>query len=72
VDLILRAFAFVSEEIQDAVLVVGSDGSQSEDLARRAEELGIADRIAFTGYIEDDDKRALMGNPYLYVQPPHV
>jgi len=60
----------VSEEIQDAVLVVASDGSQSEDLARLAEKLGIADRTGFTGYIEDDDKRALMANSYLYVQFP--
>ncbi len=60
----------MSEEIQDAVLVVASDGSQSEDLARLAEKLGIADRTGFTGYIEDDDKRALMANSYLYVQFP--
>jgi len=70
VDSILKAFAFVSKEIQDAVLVVASDGSQSEDLARLAENLGIADRTVFTGYIEDDDKRALMANSYLYVQFP--
>jgi len=60
----------VSEEIQDAVLVVASDGSQCEDLARLAEKLEIADRTGFTGYIEDDDKRALMANSYLYVQFP--
>ncbi len=52
VDLILRALAQVTVDVQ---LVVVGGGMQQGPWEALAAELGIADRVTFTGYVPDED-----------------
>ncbi len=45
--------AFKKAELEDAVLLICGHGIQEENLKRQAKELGIADRVIFTGYRHD-------------------
>lgn len=49
---LLRAFAIVRREL-DAALVVVGEGSLRRPLERLAEDLGIADRVEFLGFVEN-------------------
>lgn len=70
IDVIIRAFAIISQQVNDVMLVIGSEGSfrkQLEDLTR---SLGIENKVFFTGFVGMDDKRSLFSNALLYVQCP--
>ena len=41
----------------DAKLEIVGDGDQRKHLERLADQLGIADRVTFTGYVSDDELR---------------
>ncbi len=70
VDIIVRAFAALLETVQDAVLVIGSDGLQRDALEKLSKNLGIEEKVIFTGYVDQGKKRALFSSAYLYVQFP--
>lgn len=55
VDLILRAFALLSESDPDVALVVGGTGHARPALEALAAELGIQGRMRFAGFIPDAD-----------------
>lgn len=52
VDLVLDAFAAISDVVADDLVVIG-DGPELDELRRRAARLGIGDRVRFTGYHPD-------------------
>ena len=47
----------------------GKRGWLTEDIERRASELGVADRVRFTGYIADQDLPALLSGALAFVFP---
>ena len=49
---VLSLFASAAAAWPDARLVVANDGSMREAMARRARQLGIADRVEFTGRLD--------------------
>jgi glycosyltransferase involved in cell wall biosynthesis len=51
VDVLLRAFASVSQEIEDARLILAGDGCQAKYLEGLIGDLGISNRVTMTGYI---------------------
>lgn len=51
-DDLLRAFALVADRT-NAVLVLGGDGEKRDELEALAARLGIADRVHFVGYVEN-------------------
>lgn len=53
VETLIRAFAPVSGLIPDARLVIGGRGPQEPILRQLAADLGISDRVVFTGFISD-------------------
>lgn len=59
VDLILRALPRVLERHPQTVLVVSGRGPEEGGLKRLAQELGVGERVRFTGYISDDDRNTL-------------
>ena len=71
VDLILEAFARVADDSPEARLVVAGTGDWREPLERRAEELGIAGRTSFPGWVGDDEKWRLLRRSWavLYTSP---
>jgi 1,2-diacylglycerol 3-alpha-glucosyltransferase len=55
IDLVLRGFARLSQQEKDAVLVLVGEGPAKEHMQRLAKELGVADRVVFTGFVPDDE-----------------
>ncbi len=66
VDTVIRAFSKVSEE---AELVIIGDGPARKDLEKLAGDLGISDRVRFTGYLEHEEllKSDLLGRATAFV-----
>jgi glycosyltransferase involved in cell wall biosynthesis len=67
---IIQAFANLEQEYDDVILVIGSDGPERRHLKDLVQELGIAHKCYFLGFIDHEDKRVLFSNSYLYVQFP--
>jgi glycosyltransferase involved in cell wall biosynthesis len=51
------------------LVLAGKQGWLAEAIYRRPQELGIADRVRFTGYVAGDDLPALIGGALAYVMP---
>ncbi|MGH3704354.1 MAG: glycosyltransferase, partial [Agromyces sp.] len=56
IDVLLRALTLLPKELDAKVEIVGG-GDQKKHLEHMAVELGIADRVTFTGYVTDDQLR---------------
>ena len=54
-DLLIKAFAKVLRRIPSARLILGGDGPEAIALRNLVAELGIADRVCFTGRISDSE-----------------
>jgi glycosyltransferase involved in cell wall biosynthesis len=50
-------------------VIAGKRGWLTEEIERRAAELGLADRVIFTGYLPDDDVPALLSGALGFVFP---
>lgn len=72
-DLLLRAFADVKREKQDAALVVAGSGQTSfvSGLHRQANDLGIADEIVWAGFLSGPKKAAAFSAATVYVLPSY-
>lgn len=67
---VIEALANVLAAGYDLDLVLaGKRGWLSEPIERRASELGIADRVRFTGYVADADLPALLAGALAFVFP---
>lgn len=71
-DLLLDAFAQVSQDMPDLGLVIGGDGAARASLIVRAEELGIRDRVAFPGVLSRPQVAWAMAHAELFVLPSRV
>jgi glycosyltransferase involved in cell wall biosynthesis len=67
VDLLIEAFARVDSRLR---LVVAGDGTQRANAERRAEELGVNDRVSFLGSVDDDDLIGLYRDALVVAYPP--
>jgi len=68
VDLIVAAMPAVERGIR---LIVAGDGTQRENVERRAAELGVTDRIAFLGTVDYDALVDLYRDALAVVYPPY-
>jgi len=59
VDLLLRAFARIAGDYPTARLTIAGDGPDREALARLADELGLSERVCFTGFVPHEQLPAL-------------
>lgn len=68
---LIEAFARVRATIGDDVMLVlaGKPGWLTDQIERRAAELGIADMVRFIGYVADTDLPALLSGALAYVVP---
>jgi len=67
---LLRAFKTFVDRGGDAQLVIaGPMEDGSEMLRRLAQDLGVADRVVFTGFVEDGDLPALYSGASVYACP---
>ncbi|GAA1505137.1 glycosyltransferase involved in cell wall biosynthesis [Agromyces terreus] len=56
IDVLLRALTLLPDSLDAKVEIVGG-GDQKRNLENLATELGIADRVTFTGYVTDEELR---------------
>lgn len=69
-DLLLEAFAKSASKIQDLKLVfAGPDGGMLASLRQRAAALGLANRVVFTGFLDERARRAAYQKSRLLVVP---
>ncbi|WP_449280998.1 glycosyltransferase [Leucobacter sp.] len=66
IDVILRAIPRIDPELDVSFTVVG-DGDQRKSLEKLAAELGIADRVRFTGRVTDEQLRACLTGASVFV-----
>jgi glycosyltransferase involved in cell wall biosynthesis len=67
---LIPAFAQAAQDIRDArLLVVGPDAGMLVTAQMLAAQLGIADRVTFTGMLTGDDQRAALATCDLFVLP---
>lgn len=78
VDDIVRAFAQVPrrldvhEDFPDPYLIIGHEGSLTEELRELVGSLGIADRVRFIGRVAEEDLVPLLGRAACYVSASQV
>jgi len=74
VDLLLRGFAKAVDRCEaGTTLVIIGDGPERANLEAEAEQLGISDRVEFTGEILDQEQIARRFNSaWLYVSPGYI
>jgi 1,4-alpha-glucan branching enzyme len=59
VQVLLEAIPQVLAVCPDAKFIIGGKGPMLQDLLRRANQLGIMDRVAFVGFVDDETRNAL-------------
>ncbi|MCE5339062.1 MAG: glycosyltransferase [Methanomicrobiaceae archaeon] len=70
IDLLIRSFAEVEREFDDAVLMlVGGDMGYNGEFRQRVRSLGLDDRVIFTGFVSKEDKMAAYTDADVFVTP---
>lgn len=72
IDTALRAFARIAAARPEAVLSVAGTGPQAGELQALARELGVADKVRFTGRLDRDQMAALYRDADLTLNPSRV
>ena len=65
----LRAFAAFAKVHPQARLTIAGEGPRREELGRLAGELGVADRVEFTGFLGQDELRARLYASHAFLHP---
>lgn len=68
-DSVLNATAKLSSDYPDLRLIMAGDGPERPTLERMAEQLGISDRVTFTGHVGGTDKMQLLAESALFLLP---
>lgn len=65
-DVLVDAFSIVVKDLKDIHLVIAGSGNRVEVLKAQAAKLGLVDKVIFTGFVSDDDKRLLYQNATVF------
>ncbi|MHA6694551.1 glycosyltransferase [Homoserinimonas sp. A520] len=68
IDVLLKAVARLDSELDVQLDIVGG-GDQLRELQLLAVELGIRDRVNFTGYVSDEELRAILTRATVFAMP---
>jgi len=68
-DVLLRAFALVLQRVPYTRLVIGGEGDQLPVLIQLAEQLGVAEAVAFRGRLDPSAVRAAMARASVFALP---
>lgn len=69
VDHLLRAFALTVKEIPEAKLTIVGEGDFKDDLISLAKELSLADKVEFTGFVDEKEKVRRLQQAWVAVYP---
>jgi len=67
-DVLVKALPLIPAGLHATVRIVG-DGEMIPRLTALAEELGVADRVVFTGFVSDSELRAALTNGTVFAMP---
>jgi colanic acid/amylovoran biosynthesis glycosyltransferase len=65
----LRAFATFVRQYPNATLTIAGEGSLLDELQRLARELGIAERVLFTGFVSQEQLREIYYQSHIFLHP---
>ena len=65
----LRAFSIFLKQHPNATLTIAGEGPLLPELQKFADELGIADRISFTGFISQEQLREIYYRSHIFLHP---
>ncbi len=68
----LRAFAEFSQKYPKATLTLAGEGELRTSLWKLAQELGIAERVKLTGFLGQQELRAIYAQAHLFLHPSQV
>src|SRR5437868_2790096 len=68
----LRAFAKFAERHPTATFTIAGEGPLRNELGRVAAELGVADKVFFTGFISQNQLRELFYQSHIFLHPSEV
>lgn len=68
----VRAFALLSQAYPEASLTVAGDGSEKAALVSLCRELGIEERVSFTGNVENQKMKSLYDRADIYLNASRV
>jgi glycosyltransferase involved in cell wall biosynthesis len=66
---IIEAFPLISKKIPDIRLIIMGDGDYRKDLEKKAFQLGINNRIQFTGLIDHKEKVDILNQTWVVINP---
>lgn len=69
VDHVIRAFALLRADVPEATLTIIGRGDYMPELERLSAELGVADAVRFTGFVSEEEKRRLLEELWVVVNP---
>ncbi|MHA1686907.1 MAG: glycosyltransferase [Candidatus Heimdallarchaeaceae archaeon] len=67
VDVLIKSFAKIKHS--NTILVITSDGPEADKLKQLAMDLGVADRVYFTGFVSDEILNILYDKANIFVSP---
>ncbi|RYD65722.1 MAG: colanic acid biosynthesis glycosyltransferase WcaL, partial [Verrucomicrobiaceae bacterium] len=68
----LRAFAGFAQKYPSATFTIAGDGPALPDLREQAAQLGIAERVRFTGFLSQEQLRKLYAESHLFLHPSEL
>ncbi len=68
----LRAFAEFAREFPRAEFTIAGEGPQLQELRALADSLGVAERVAFSGFLPQEKLRALFTGAHLFLHPSEL
>jgi glycosyltransferase involved in cell wall biosynthesis len=66
---VIQALACIADSVPHHLVLVGADGWDMEEVKKELDNPRIAGRVHFTGYVTDEQLRALYAAASLYVHP---
>jgi glycosyltransferase involved in cell wall biosynthesis len=66
VDLLLEMFKRVLEKVDSRLIIIGT-GPELPSLKRKAKQLGISNKVRFTGFVDDAEKEDLLSRSWVFV-----
>ena len=66
---LISAYRALAEQVNHSLVIAGNKGWQMEPLFRLVEDYGLAERVYFTGYVEDGDLPGLLSLAETLVYP---
>lgn len=66
---LIKAFACIKDKVSYSLVLVGQSGWKNSEVYGLIRNLGLSDRVIFTGYVSDDDLNLLYSNALCFVFP---